>query len=135
MSPLLYETGIDNNTRHTGPAMNGAMNEDFLGDFVPPELQTAVSDRYVLSNELKERIDGSSKKQVNEKFIVFVWKIISFQALFEIIIGLEEVAFGLPTYFNTWATEIRDRMIGRDLLPEPDLRIASEILIEMVWIL
>jgi len=69
MSPLLYETGIDNNTRHTGPAMNGAMNEDFLGDFVPPELQTAVSDRYVLSNELKERIDGSSKKQVNKIFV------------------------------------------------------------------
>nr|CAD2179187.1 unnamed protein product [Meloidogyne enterolobii] len=119
MSPLLYETGIDNNTRHTGPAMNGAMNEDFLGDFVPTELQQAVSDRYVLSNELKERIDGSSKKQ----------------ALFEIIIGLEEVAFGLPTYFNTWATEIRDRMVGRDPLPEPDLRIASEILIEMAVVL
>ncbi|CAK5084014.1 unnamed protein product [Meloidogyne enterolobii] len=119
MSPLLYETGIDNNPRHTGPAMNGAMNEDFLGDFVPTELQQAVSDRYVLSNELKERIDGSSKKQ----------------ALFEIIIGLEEVAFGLPTYFNTWATEIRDRMVGRDPLPEPDLRIASEILIEMAVVL
>ncbi|KAL7072742.1 hypothetical protein ACQ4LE_007916 [Meloidogyne hapla] len=119
MSPLLYDTGIDNNTRHTGPAMNGAMNEEFLGEFVPAELQQEMSARYVLSNELLERIEGSPKKQ----------------ALFEFQIGLEQIAFDVPTNFNTWATVIKDRMIGRDPLPEPDLRIASEILIEMAVVL
>ncbi|KAF7635171.1 hypothetical protein Mgra_00005457 [Meloidogyne graminicola] len=118
MSTLLYDSGIDNGNRQMGPTMNGTMNGEFNSDLLAPEMQE-VSARYDLSNELVERIQASSKKT----------------ALYEFQVGLEQIAFGLPTNFNTWATVIKDRMVGIDPLPEPDLRIAAEILIEMAVVL
>ena len=52
--------------------------------------------------------------------------------LLELQIGLEQIAFDTNVNFSTWATVIKERMCGRDPLQEADLRIAADILVEMV---
>lgn len=128
MVPVVFDSGINNQNGncHAPHAaiqhqmMNGNNSGDEFADFMGAgEMGTAMPAQYVLSNELLTRIENSPKKQ----------------ALLELQIGLEQIAFDTTMNFNTWATVIKDRMVGRDPLSESDLRIAAEMVVEMAVVL